>query len=1022
MKKLKFFLMSAMSLLLMSPVFSTVAYADDSYTVSLNLGSVNIPGSVSYDEETGVYTVVNTGPDVVIYSNPLTFDLPKDSCMLTLEYQTGSPHNISFYNNNDFAHNQYEGITLDATAGDEWATFSVDLNGLYISEGFGKAGAILRVVLNDPSSSITTKIRNIRFTGSDIKADDMPIDYVENSTLTTSTDNNMTVYTIAANGTSSPLFSGHLLEGIPADSCVLSFEYSCTTDINGAQIYFWPPDGDWQRCTPNNIALPATGKDRWATFRLDVDMYRYIFDWGSRGNYLRIHTNTSGVTVSLRNIHFVGRNEGGNTLGEYLEAIDIDGYVYGTGAGYVGDESVYNDFYDTYYDAVIVNEDASSTDEAKANALASLKAAKEKLDAAVIPLSDGVYFIQGASSSSDGDEKLAWHSLSSSVDCMRQRNRKSFMWEIKKLDDGNYSIQNLATGKYVSRCETNNSESSPLLMSEGQENEQKIYPMGAGLFSMLNAGTSWPYSLYDDSYVSNSGNRFESYVEWRLVPVTEEELAEASAQSTEEELEILRTKYAEYKDYCSTLVAGDGVGQISQNYIDTFAAAIEEALNSATQDSGSPADASKTMDEAYEILLSHVKMPEAGKWYYILSADDPNDYSPADGYYGVARRVNGAALYVLSIGGSGKGEVEGEYCTNQLRWGMDNIKNKPREGDVDAIWRLVAAPESFGKDAYYIQNLRTGWYVGECNAGGDYYYLQEDSTYVPYRIDFIGEQQFIITPLAGERAGVPILFGDNARQVRGDDINAGPNTRAAFTFEEFSTEENPEINIDFYNDSARIVTLPFAVSNIDRNDGVKAYALHSVITDEDELGIGIGLKEKYSFEAGEPFIIVVGDTAQHTSESGFKTLTFDTPDASSLKTLLVADTVNGLIGTFDRTVVLTDDDHDYIYFRSKVRAQTRETVSYGANAYAHAGYIDPALIVNQEGDPDVILYSVNGPFRTTVDIENALAKVKITDAQTTVNVYTVDGSLVKKNVKVTEAAKGLQKGLYIIGKEKVLVK
>ena len=39
-----------------------------------------------------------------------------------------------------------------------------------------------------------------------------------------------------------------------------------------------------------------------------------------------------------------------------------------------------------------------------------------------------------------------------------------------------------------------------------------------------------------------------------------------------------------------------------------------------------------------------------------------------------------------------------------------------------------------------------------------------------------------------------------------------------------------------------------------------------------------------------------------------------------------------------------------------------------------------------------------------------------------VNVYTIDGQLIKRNVKAADASKSLQKGIYIIGKKKVAVK
>ncbi|MDD7251494.1 MAG: hypothetical protein PUH21_05745, partial [Prevotellaceae bacterium] len=39
-----------------------------------------------------------------------------------------------------------------------------------------------------------------------------------------------------------------------------------------------------------------------------------------------------------------------------------------------------------------------------------------------------------------------------------------------------------------------------------------------------------------------------------------------------------------------------------------------------------------------------------------------------------------------------------------------------------------------------------------------------------------------------------------------------------------------------------------------------------------------------------------------------------------------------------------------------------------------------------------------------------------------VDVYSVDGKLLKRGVKASQATQGLSKGIYIIGKEKVSVK
>ena len=79
------------------------------------------------------------------------------------------------------------------------------------------------------------------------------------------------------------------------------------------------------------------------------------------------------------------------------------------------------------------------------------------------------------------------------------------------------------------------------------------------------------------------------------------------------------------------------------------------------------------------------------------------------------------------------------------------------------------------------------------------------------------------------------------------------------------------------------------------------------------------------------------------------------------------------------------------------------------------GYIDATKVQNLGGTPDKVI-GIDG-------IINNIGKVEITDsADAPVNVYTIDGILLKRNVKASEATRNLPKGVYIVGKEKVLVK
>ena len=575
----------------------------------------------------------------------------------------------------------------------------------------------------------------------------------------------------------------------------------------------------------------------------------------------------------------------------------------------------------------------------------------------------------------------------------------------------------------------------------------RLHESSQGYFGLSGFNVYNPNDMYDDKasqYVfvdgmKDAADKMKAAADAVQAKLDAKEATLVDGQELQEAIDAVQALYQDHnglndlitraQNIIENSTEGTEMGQLSDN---TTIEPVEVAIDAAkvtTSNTEQFNTLKKNLEDAVNALEDAIVQPVPGKWYYILSATSDADSSPADGYYAVAReKVKGAALYVLSNGGKdSKGDLEGEYTSgNQLRWGMDDITKKSREGDVNALWRFVAAPDSFGRRAYYIQNLRTGYYIGNCNtSSGDYYYYQRDTTSVPYRIDFVGDETFNLVPLAGARAGVPISFGDNARQVRGDNVSQVPGNRASFTFEEFSTEDYPEINIDFYNDSARILTLPFAVSDIDRNEGVKAYSVHSVARNDEGQGIGIGLKEKTSFAAGEPFILVVGDTTKYSEESGLKALVFDTPEADAMLTKLVADTVNGLIGTFPRTVSRTSKDHDYLFLRgTSLRINNPaflDTTKYtGYTIYAHTGYIDPVRIVDQEGEPDVVMYTPQGTFST--EVINAIAKIAADSKNGKVNVYTVDGALVKQNVKAADALKGLKKGLYIVGKQKVLVK
>ncbi len=450
---------------------------------------------------------------------------------------------------------------------------------------------------------------------------------------------------------------------------------------------------------------------------------------------------------------------------------------------------------------------------------------------------------------------------------------------------------------------------------------------------------------------------------------------------------------------------GDYFGQLED---ETLLESLEEAANAAKVTTNSTEEFNtlwSNLENGIEAVYDGIKSVEEGKWYYILSATSDDDSAPAN-YYGARDEVKGAALYVL---GTDKGEDEGSYnAGHQLRWGMDDIKGKDRAEDIDAIWRFVPVPDSLnlGKRVYYIQNMRTGLYVGNvCTTSNDYY-LYQRFTPQPYKVEFIGSEQFNIIAMADKREGQRVSFGNNARQVRLDDIASAFNNRASFTFEEFDIEENPLIHMSVENNSANIVTLPFEVTDfgsISENAAanVHAYGIHSQPSET-----SIGLVEKNDIAAGEPFILVVGDTTQYVADTTKVEVYFPAPT----ELVTEADTVNGLVGAMNGATLSAAG---FGYFNNTGLFVTDSLKSVSISS--HSGYINSNFITSLEGEPDVVISTVGD------GIINNIRKALV-EAKETVDVYTVDGVLVKRNVKAAKATVGLPKGMYIVGKNKVLVK
>ena len=390
-------------------------------------------------------------------------------------------------------------------------------------------------------------------------------------------------------------------------------------------------------------------------------------------------------------------------------------------------------------------------------------------------------------------------------------------------------------------------------------------------------------------------------------------------------------------------------------------------------------------------------------------------------------------------------------------------------------WRIV----SVGDSLYALQNRATGWYLGRRQdsqgaAGGN----AITTSPVPVRlsINLIGRNNYEIMPVdstsanyasntdtkpnyspTGGDIGQPLhLQGADFHMVwwgANTKNEAGCNTGSSFTFVPVEDPLDNDLEFPILDNDTRIMTLPFDIpadglATASGNMGV--YSLKSIKIDEATGKSSLELTDisGQEIKAGQPFILVTGDGAA-TGKTADDGVGVHAAGVSDSITLYVAPsqtdtyvteglTVNGLVGVLDKDTLKTDS---FGYFQSDLRQYTlseatgiysrykgKSKLSTGrlrisgqtfSNVFidGQTGYIDPTKVV----DPDP-----TAAADATITVDGLLNKVKVINAadqaKQRVDVYSVDGKLLKRNVKVSEAQKGLSKGIYIIGKEKVSVR
>ena len=299
------------------------------------------------------------------------------------------------------------------------------------------------------------------------------------------------------------------------------------------------------------------------------------------------------------------------TLQELLDSYTFgpDDYSWGPGPGVISDSTTYADWYNLYSSALQMSSSTTATDEEKAAMVVKLQAMKQKVDAAIKPVTDGVYYIITTFSAFNGKDTMAWfapreHNFPGWKKL--DKNSLKFMWRITKLEDGNYSMQNLATLQYVFHNTTIDGQETNMYMTDDMEYEQVLENIKPnGQFLIHCKGANWTYNIQKH----NSGNATEGPIgnwldknlngegTWRLQPVTESELAAASATQYHQMLEARVNSFN-----ADSYTLGTDPGNYSQEAMDAVKAEIT-ADTTLLANTESPAT-EEQCKAAYEKMLS----------------------------------------------------------------------------------------------------------------------------------------------------------------------------------------------------------------------------------------------------------------------------------------------------------------------------------------------------------------------------------------------------------------------------------
>lgn len=398
----------------------------------------------------------------------------------------------------------------------------------------------------------------------------------------------------------------------------------------------------------------------------------------------------------------------------------------------------------------------------------------------------------------------------------------------------------------------------------------------------------------------------------------------------------------------------------------------------------------KQLKTATQTFLNSVFSIDFSKDYYISSAS------------------TGAGTQDVSVGKGRVIKVSGYGAGVSATLGglLEDERN-----DTRAMWHFVKV----GERKYALQNVASGWYLAAVSRNWGATGLVVDS--IAYEFVALGNGEMA---LRGADNGIMLFSWAQMGRLTGSD-RAGDlcsGSGAAWNFIPVDDERAVDIR-QYKHNHTYIVTLPYAtdgVPYVDDDSGVEAKCYELTGADRDDQG---RVKEIYFtllpdetvIEAGTPFLMVLSGAKDWDGETVSVNTSWDCTRYTLTNTPLTA---NGMVGAL-RSVTLNEAGCGYISEDGKVMVTGGDLASVGIPA--QSGWFTYDIADMNGKDRDFSL-SVEGEGLLN-GIRHALTGHK---AGERVSVYTLDGVVLRKNVTRAAALQGLKKGIYLVGKEKIMVR